>query len=78
MLGHGGRHAAVDRAGHMLFFRAVDKVFPLGSHDVLFLLGHGAAHQVGAAVGIARQIPHNLHYLLLINYTAECFTKNRL
>ena len=76
MLGHGGRHAAVDRAGHMLFFRAVDKVFPLGGHDVLFLFGHGAAHQIASAHGIARQIAHDLHHLLLIHHAAISNVQN--
>ena len=39
-------------------------------HDVVLFLGHGAAHQVAAAIGIAGQIAHDLHDLFLIDHAA--------
>ena len=36
----------------------------------MLLLGHGAAHQVAAAHGVARQVAHDLHDLLLIHHAA--------
>ena len=62
--------AVVHTAAYALGLVAVDKVLPLLLHDRLFFLTHGAAHQVRAPPGIARQVSHNLHDLLLIDHAA--------
>ena len=76
--GYAPADAAVD--DHMAVFirQAVDEILPFFRHDVFFLLGHGAAHQVAAAQTVARQIPHDLHHLLLIDHAAVGHFQNGL
>ena len=62
--------AVVHAAPYALGLVAVDKVLPLFLHDRLFFLTHGAAHQIRASPGVARQVAHNLHDLLLIDHAA--------
>ena len=49
---------------------AMDEDFLLFGHHVVLFLGHGPAHQVAAAHGIAGHIPHHLHDLFLIHQAA--------
>ena len=73
VLGHLLGNAVAHRAGNdhlAVLHQAVDEVFLLLGHDVVLFLGHGAAHQVAAAVGIPGQVAHNLHHLLLIDHAA--------
>ena len=73
MLGHILRHAVAHRAGHghfAVFHLPVDENFLFFGHDVVLFLGHGAAHQIAAAIGIAGQIAHDLHHLFLIDHAA--------
>ena len=82
MLGHLPGHAPADAAvdDHVAVFvhHAVHEILPLLGHHVLFLLGHGPAHQVAAAQTVARQIPHDLHDLLLIDHAAVGDLQNGL
>ena len=86
MLGHILRHAVAHRAGHghlAAFHLPVDENFLFFGHDVVLFLGHGAAHQIAAAIGIAGQIAHDLHHLFLIDHAAvgdveDGFQKRRL
>ena len=78
------RHLVVDLVGHLLgdavghaagalmarLGAAVDEVFPLGLHHVVFLLAHGPADVVGLAEREARQLPEDLHHLLLVDDAA--------
>ncbi len=66
LLGNSSGHAA----RHMFLLVAVDKILPLLLHHILLFLAHGTAHQIAPAKGIAAQIPHDLHDLLLIDDTA--------
>ena len=73
----GGGHlcgdAPADGAGnghHAVLRQAVDEDLPFLGHDVVLFLGHGAANEVAAAVGVAGQVPHDLHHLLLVNHAA--------
>ena len=73
MLGHILRHAVAHRAGHgdfAVFHLPVDENFLFFGHDVVLFLGHGAAHQIAAAIGIPGQIAHDLHDLFLIDHAA--------
>ena len=72
-LGGLGGHAVAHAAGNddlAVLLQAVDEVLLLLGHHVMLLLGHGAAHQVAAAHGVARQVAHDLHDLLLIHHAA--------
>ena len=70
MVRHLRVYAVRHTAGHTLFGIPVSKVFPLLLHHILLFLAHGAAHKVASAHGIAAQLPHNLHHLLLIHDAA--------
>ena len=59
---------ALDRA--VLLLCAPDKVLALLLHDIVLFLGHGAAHQIRPAIGVARQLAADLHDLLLIDDAA--------
>ena len=67
-------HPVADAAGHVdgtvLVQLAVDEILALLRHDVRLLLGHGAAHQVGAAVGVPAQFADDVHDLLLVDDAA--------
>ncbi len=63
---------------YAFFGAAVHKISPLLLHDGMFLFTHGPAHQIAAPHGVASQIPHDLHDLLLINHTAVGIFQNRL
>ena len=73
-VGHFLVYAVADAAGHVdgtvLVQFAVDEVLSFLRHDVRLFLGHGAAHQVGAAVGVAAQFTDDVHDLLLIHDAA--------
>ena len=76
-----GGHAVAHAARHndlAVFLQAVDEVLLLPGHHVVLLLGHGAAHQVASSHGIARQVAHDLHDLLLIHHAAVGHVQNRL
>ena len=60
--------AVVHTAAYALGLVAVDKVFPLLAHHGLFLFAHRAAHQIRAPPGVAREVSHNLHDLLLVDH----------
>ena len=55
-----------------------DKVGPLLLHDRFFFLRHGAPHQVAPAQGIARQVPDDLHDLLLVDDASVGRLQDRL
>ena len=76
--GHAPADAAVDDHVAVFVHHAVHEILPLLGHHVLFLLGHGPAHQVAAAQRVARQIPHDLHDLLLIDHAAVGDVQNGL
>ena len=82
LLGDFLRHAVAHSAGHgdgaVGLHLAVDEDFLLLCHHVVLFLGHGAAHEVAAAHGIAGQIAHDLHDLLLIDHAAVGHVQNRL
>ena len=67
-------HPVADAAGHVdgtvLVQLAVDEVLSFLRHDVRLFLGHGAAHQVGAAVGVPAQFTDDVHDLLLVDDAA--------
>ena len=63
-VGHAPR-ALVARLG-----AAVDEVLPLGLHDGVLFLAHGAADVVRLPEGEAGQLPEDLHHLLLIDDAA--------
>ena len=63
-------NAVCDTAGHALLRVSEDEILALLLHDRSLLLGHGAAHQIASTQGIARQLLHDLHNLLLVNDTA--------
>ena len=56
--------------GAIVLHHAMDENFLFPGHDVVLFLGHGAAHQIAAAQGIAGQIAHDLHHLFLIDHAA--------
>ena len=64
-------------AGHLVPI-PIDKFFPFLCHHGCLFLAHRTAHQVTSAQTVACQIPHNLHYLLLIHDTAVGVFQNRL
>ena len=70
--------AAGQAARHAFLWIAVDEVGSLLLHHGFLFLAHGAAHQVAAAHGIAAQIPHDLHDLLLIHDAAVGIRKDGL
>ena len=82
LLGDFLRHAVAHSAGHgdgaVGLHLAVDEDFLLLRHHVVLFLGHGAAHEVAAAHGIAGQIAHDLHDLLLIDHAAVGHVQDRL
>ena len=61
-----------------LFLVSIDKVLPLRLHHLCLLFGHGTAHQITSSVTVARQAPHDLHHLLLIDDAAVSGCKDRL
>ncbi len=63
---------------NLLLFISIDKILPLLLHDRSLFLGHGPANQIASPQGIARQLLHNLHNLLLIDDTAIGRLQNRL
>ena len=71
-----GRHLGADPFGdasrHAFFRIAVDEVAPLLLHDLLLLFGHGSPHKVASAQSITAQVPHDLHYLFLVNNASVC------
>ena len=67
-----------DAARYSLLRVSVDEVCALLLHDRLLFLTHGTAHEVAPPHGIAAQITHNLHNLLLIDNTAVGGLQNRL
>ena len=60
----------IDAALNALLLIAVNKVLSLRIDNILLFLTHGTADIVRLPHGIARQILHNLHDLLLIDDTA--------
>jgi len=56
---------------------AVDEILAFFLHDCRFFLCHRTAHQVASSPGIASQIAHDLHNLLLIDDTAIGRRQNR-
>ena len=70
VLRHSFGNAFCQTARDPFFGVSVDKVVALLLHDGLLFLGHGPAHQVAASQGVARQVPHDLHDLLLVDDTA--------
>ena len=77
VLRHAVAHTAGDRHPAVLIGQAVDKDFPLLVHDFMFFLGHGPAHQVAAAVAVARQVADDLHDLFLIDHAAVGYVQDR-
>ena len=73
-LGGGLVHAAAQAAVYLhlaaLPHLAVEEHLPLPLQHVVLFLGHGPADNVGPAQGVARQIPENLHHLLLVDDAA--------
>ena len=67
---HLRRYSLADTAGHALSFVSEYKIIPLLFHHIVLFLTHGTAHQIRAAQGISSQVADDLHYLLLIHYTA--------
>ena len=55
---------------------AVHKMFPLGFHDGVLLFAHGAADVICLSEGEARQLPEDLHDLLLIDDAAVGHIQN--
>ena len=78
---HVFRHPVAHAAGHghvaVLVLQAIDEDLPFRLHDLVFLFRHGAAHQVAPAVAVARQIPHDLHDLLLIHHAPISHVQDR-
>ena len=68
--------AVVHAALHALLRIAVDEILTLLLHHRGLFLAHGTAHQVRAAHGVARQVPHDLHHLLLVDDTAVGGSQN--
>ena len=69
-VGHRCRHTAADTAVHLhlaILGETVDENLPLLLHHVVLFLRHGAAYQVCATEGVARQRLQHLHHLLLIH-----------
>ena len=66
-----------DAARDALLLVPVHEVFAFLGHDRRFFLGHGPAHQIAPAQGIARQGTDDLHDLLLVNDTAVGRFQNR-
>ena len=54
----------------ILMDQSIYEIFALLLHDLMLLFGHGAAHNIRAAIGVARQLAEDLHHLLLIDHTA--------
>ena len=54
----------------ILMYQSIYEIFALLLHDLMLLFGHGAAHNIRAAIGVARQLAEDLHHLLLIDHTA--------
>ena len=78
MVGHLGADAVCHTPRHPFLRIAVGEVFAFLLHHILLLLTHGTAHQIAASHGVAAQILHDLHDLLLINNTAIRGGQNRL
>ena len=74
-------YAVSDASGDLnvsLFIQlAVDEEFLFLHHDLVLLLGHGTAHQVGSSVAVSSQVSYDLHYLLLVYETAVGNVQNR-
>ncbi|MPM42835.1 hypothetical protein SDC9_89507 [bioreactor metagenome] len=56
----------------------MDEILALLGHYVVLLLGHGAAHKVAPAVGVARKRADDFHDLLLIHHAAVGRAQNGL
>ena len=70
VLRHPFGNALFKASGDPFFGIAVDEVMALLLHDGLLFLGHGPADQVAPSQGVARQVPHDLHDLLLVDDAA--------
>ena len=71
-------NAILNTALYVFFLIAVHKILAFLLHDRRLLLGHGTAHQIASAHGIARQIANDLHNLFLVDDTAIGRSQNML
>ena len=73
-IGREGDHLVEDGVGSVVrnavLPAPVDEVHALRVHDVVFLFRHGPPDDVRVAVRVARQLPADLHDLLLVDETA--------
>ncbi len=67
-----------DTAGYPFLLVSVYKIGPLLLHHRLLFLAHGTADKIASSHGIASQVSHDLHHLLLIHDTAVGRCQNRL
>ena len=77
-IGHGLADSIPDAARNVFLLVSVDKVLPFLLHHLYLFFGHGAAQDIASPVGIARQVTHDLHHLLLVNNAAVRRLENRL
>ncbi len=64
------RRNTIFHAAGNIFSITINKYLPFLRHHRGFLFAHRAAHRVTPSQAVARQIPHDLHDLFLINDTA--------
>ena len=67
-----------DTAGYPFLLVSVYKIGPLLLHHRLLFLAHGTADKIASSHGIASQVSHDLHHLLLVHDTAVGRCQNRL
>ena len=70
-------NAILNTSLYVFFLIAVHEILAFLLHDRRLLLGHGTAHQIASAHGIARQIANDLHNLFLVDDTAVRRLQNR-
>ena len=70
LLVHAPAQAAVHLPGAVLPLLAVEEHLPLPLQHIVLFLGHGPPDNVRPAQGVARQVPENLHHLLLVDDAA--------
>ena len=70
LLVHAPAEAALDLHGAILSQLPVDEHFPFPFQHIVLLFGHRPADNVRPAQGVARQVPENLHHLLLVDDAA--------